>query len=173
MNTSNKTIVSKDSIVLSVDPGYERLGIAVLIKNKRGGIDILHSECFKTSAHEVFSDRLVLIGRHITKIIETYKPESLAIENLFLQNNQKTVMKVSEAKGVLLYVARIFNLSIHELSPLQIKSAVTGSGRSDKVAVQKMVHLLLPQMRKNEKIIDDEYDAVACGLAYFALEKSL
>ena len=97
----------------------------------------------------------------------------MSIENLFMQNNQKTVMKVSEARGVLLYIARVFKLSVYEFTPLQIKSAVTGSGRSDKTAVQKMVKILLPEIKNKTKIIDDEYDALACGLAYFALEKSL
>jgi crossover junction endodeoxyribonuclease RuvC len=160
-------------ILLSIDPGYERVGIAILSKNERGVIHILHSECFKTEAAKEFVDRLVLLGKHIGEIIKKYEPKTLAIENLFMQNNQKTVMKVSEARGVLLYVARVFNLSVFELTPLQIKAAVTGSGRSDKTSVQKMVKILLPEIKNKIKIIDDEYDALACGLAYFALEKSL
>lgn len=160
-------------ILLSIDPGYERIGIAVLEKNDRGVINILHSECFKTLASEQFVDRLVSIGEHVSKIITQFTPSVFAIENLFMQNNQKTVMKVSEARGVLLYVARIFKLSVFELTPLQIKAAVTGSGRSDKTSVEKMVKILLPDIKNKIKIIDDEYDALACGLAYFALEKSL
>lgn len=159
--------------ILSIDPGYERIGIAILTKNERGVISILHSECFKTSASEKFVDRLVFLGEHIKKIITEYNPTILAIENLFMQSNQKTVMKVSEARGVLLYITRVFGLSIFELTPLQIKAAVTGSGRSDKTSIQKMVKILLPEIKNKEKIIDDEYDALACGLAYFALEKSL
>ena len=169
MNTSKKI----STVILSIDPGYERLGIAVLAKNERGVIAVLHSECFKTSAEKIFFDRLVLIGDHIQKLIDTYKPFSMSIENLFMQNNQKTVMKVSEVRGVLLYIARVSGLSVFELTPLQIKAAVTGSGRSDKIAVQKMVKILLPEVKMRDKIIDDEYDALACGLAYFALEKSL
>lgn len=160
-------------IILSIDPGYERIGIAVLEKSERGVITILHSECFKTPASHEFVDRLVLIGNQVSEIIKKFNPVACAIENLFMQNNQKTVMKVSEARGVLLYVARVFKLSVYELTPLQIKSAVTGSGRSDKTSVQKMVKILLPQIKNKTKIIDDEYDALACGLAYFALEKSL
>ncbi|MES2623433.1 MAG: crossover junction endodeoxyribonuclease RuvC [Patescibacteria group bacterium] len=164
---------NQSQTILSVDPGYERLGIAVLVKNEKGTINILHSECFKTSSKEEFPDRLVQLGKRLSEIIEKFKPTTMAIENLFMQTNQKTVMKVSEARGVLLYTARVFKLSIHELTPLQIKSAVTGSGRSDKIAVQKMIMLLLPEIKNKVKAIDDEYDALACGLAYFALEKSL
>ncbi len=173
MTTLELNILKMNKIILSIDPGYERLGLAVLKKNERGVIDLLHSECFKTSAKNQFVDRLVEIGHRVNEIISEFNPTVLAIENLFLQNNQKTVMKVSETRGVLLYVARVLQLSVFELTPLQIKAAVTGSGRSDKKGMQKMVDILLPAMKKKTSLLDDEYDAVACGLAYFALEKSL
>lgn len=162
-----------NNIILSIDPGYERLGIALMSKDTHGKIELIHSECFKTSAQDVFTDRLLIIGKHITHIIETYKPICLAIENLFLQSNQKTVMKVSETRGVLLYIARSLGLRIYEFTPLQIKSIVTGSGKSDKISVQKMVTIQVPQIKNKHNIVDDEYDAIACGLVYFALEKSL
>lgn len=162
-----------EKIILSIDPGYERLGIAVLSKNPNGSINLIHSECFKTSAKLDFVDRLFLIGEHIHTIIKKYKPRVLAMENLFLQSNQKTVMKVSETRGVILYVSKKSNLNIYEFTPLQIKSIVTGSGKSDKTAIQKMVKIQVPQLKNKVNIIDDEYDAIACGLVYFALEKSL
>lgn len=162
-----------ENIILSIDPGYERLGLAILKKDSRGKIHLIHSECFKTSADLEFVDRLVLLGKHLTQIIETYTPICLSIENLFLQTNQKTVMKVSETRGVIMYVARLLGLRVYEFTPLQIKSIVTGSGKSDKIAVQKMVKIQVPDIQKKSKVLDDEYDAVACGLVYFALEKSL
>ena len=82
-------------------------------------------------------------------------------------------MKVSETRGVIMYVARLLGLRVYEFTPLQIKSIVTGSGKSDKIAVQKMVKIQVPDIQKKSKVLDDEYDAVACGLVYFALEKSL
>lgn len=171
---NNQTDTSKISkIILSIDPGYERLGIAVLSKNARGHINLMYSECFTTDAQVDFSDRLVSIGEHIHKLIDTYSPVCLTIETLFLQNNQKTVMKVSETKGTIIYIAKKEGLQVYEFSPLQIKSVVSGSGRSDKIAVQKMVTLQVPEIKNKGHIIDDEYDAIACGLTYFALEKSL
>jgi Holliday junction resolvasome RuvABC endonuclease subunit len=62
---------------------------------------------------------------------------------------------------------------VYDFTPLQIKSAVTGSGRSDKTSVQKMVRIQISEIKNKIKILDDEYDAIACGLTYFALEKSL
>ncbi|MEK7614075.1 MAG: crossover junction endodeoxyribonuclease RuvC, partial [Patescibacteria group bacterium] len=77
-----------------------------------------------------FADRLKLIGAEVKKIIQEYKPEILAIETLFLNTNQKTVMHVAEARGVVIYEATLAGLSIFEASPPQIKMATTGYGRA-------------------------------------------
>ncbi len=164
----------KDKIILSIDPGYERLGICVLQKNfitKK--IEILHSECFKTSKDDDFKDRLLKIGLYIEDIIKKYKTEDLAIENLFMNTNQKTALKVSEVRGVLIYICKKNNMNIFEYTPLQIKSSVTGSGRSDKAVIQKMLFLILPELKKITKKIDDEYDAIACGLTHFAFVRGI
>jgi len=163
-------------IILSIDPGYERLGLCILEKDfsiSNNNIKILHSECFKTSKELDFKDRLLFIGLHVENLIKKYKPEDMAIENLFMTTNQKTAFKVSEVRGALIYICKKNNLEIKEYTPLQIKSAVTGSGRSDKNSVQKMLFLLLPELKKITKKIDDEYDAIACGLTHFAFMKRL
>jgi crossover junction endodeoxyribonuclease RuvC len=159
--------------IIAVDPGYERLGVAIMEKTVGGKIVVLHSECFKTSPKMNFSERVLLIGKFFENLIHIYKPEGLSIENLFLSNNQKTAMRVAETRGVLIYIAKKENLHIYEFTPLQIKSALTGNGKSDKVAVEKMIKIILPELRNSVGKIDDEYDAIACGLSYFALEKSL
>lgn len=167
-------IINKDKIILSIDPGYERLGICILKKDfitKK--IEILHSECFKTLKEFDFSDRLLKIGLHVEDIINKYRPEDLAIESLFVNTNQKTVSKVGEVKGTLIYICKKNNMRIFEYTPLQIKSSVTGSGHSDKTAMQKMLLLVLPELTKIDKKIDDEYDAIACGLTHFAFERGL
>ncbi len=165
--------MDKETIILSIDPGYERLGLAVLAKNSKGKIRIISSECFKTSAKKDFADRLLELGLKVESLIEMHSPTVCVMENIFIQNNQKTVMHVSEVRGALTFIAQKNKLRTYDLSPLQIKSAVTGTAKSDKQAVQKMVLLLLPELKNTTKKIDDEYDAIACGLTYFALEKSL
>lgn len=163
-------------IILAIDPGYERLGVCVLEKDyslSKDNIKILHSECFKTSKDLVFEERLFKLGQHIESLIEKFAPKDLAIENLFMNTNQKTALKVSEVKGVLIYICKNKNMKISEYTPLQIKSAITGSGRSDKISVQKMLFLILPDLKKQLKKIDDEYDAIACGLTHFALKRRL
>lgn len=153
--------------ILGIDPGFERLGVAILEKNKK--IDkerVVFSECFKTSSKLDFGERLHLIGEEVRKIIKKYKPEVLAIETLFLNTNQKTVMRVTEARGVAIYEAARAGLSVFEASPLQIKMATTGYGRADKIQVMKMVKILV-EIEKS-KTSDDELDAIAIALTAFA-----
>ncbi len=151
--------------IIAIDPGYERMGVAII--EKRGVKETLaYSECFKTSAKIPHDERLKLIGKEIETIIKKYKPEAMAIETLFFTNNQKTAMHVSEARGVMLYIASSQGLSVREFSPMAIKVAVTGYGKSEKDQVTAMVKKLI----KIDKAIkyDDEYDAIAVGLTYFA-----
>ena len=154
--------------ILGIDPGYERLGIAILEKNQKNNSkeQVIFSECFKTSAKLEFSERLKLIGEEVKKIIKEYRPEVLAIETLFLNTNQKTVMHVAEARGVVMYEASCAGLKIFEASPPQIKIATTGYGRASKEQIIKMVKILVEI--DNLKKSDDELDAIAIALTAFA-----
>lgn len=144
-------------IILGIDPGYDRVGIAV-IEDK----SLLHSECFITSPKDDFHTRLKEIGLKINEIIRQYSPKILAIESLFITKNQKTAMKVAEARGVISYEAIKADMGIHEYSPPQIKVAVTGHGSSNKSQIIKMIPLLIKM--KNKKALDDEYDAIAVAI---------
>ncbi len=150
--------------ILSIDPGYERLGVAILEKNK-GKEVLMFSECFKTSKELPFEDRLLLIGERVEEIIKHFSPVALSIENLFISNNQKTAMRVAEVRGLIIYLSKKYGLLIKELTPLQIKLAVTGDGKSTKDQMMKMVNLLVPGI--NKKSQDDEFDAIAIGLAFY------
>ena len=157
-------------IILGIDPGFERLGIAILEKEKNQKEHVVFSECFKTSAKLEFPERLQLIGEQVEKIIKKYKPDVLAIETLFLTTNHKTVMNVAEARGVVIYEAKKAGLKIFEASPPQIKIATTGYGKADKEQVMRMVKLLV-DIDKNKKS-DDELDAIAIALTGFACLRS-
>ena len=160
--------------ILGIDPGYERLGIAILEKTS-GKEKVVFSECFKTSSKLDFSERLLLIGKEIKNIIKKYKPEILAIETLFLNTNQKTAMRVSEARGVIIYEGISSQLKIFEVSPLQIKIAITGYGRADKKQILKMVEKLVDlnydKKQQESQKNDDELDAIAIALTAFAYIK--
>src|SRR3989344_4760034 len=152
--------------ILGIDPGFERLGVAVVEKEKRSKEQVIFSECFKTNSKLEFGERLRLIGEEVQKIIKKYKPEVLAIETLFLTTNHKTVMRVAEARGVILYEAARQGLAAFEASTPQIKVAVAGHGGADKAQIIKMVKMLV---RVDEsKKSDDELDAIAIALTAFA-----
>ncbi len=153
--------------ILGIDPGFERLGIAVLEKSKGEKHEqVIFSECFKTSVKLEFSERLKLIGEEVQRVIKKYKPEVLAIETLFLTTNHKTVMHVAEARGVVIYEASCAGLKVFEASPPQIKIATTGYGRADKAQIIKMVKILVDIDKS--KASDDELDAIAIALTAFA-----
>jgi crossover junction endodeoxyribonuclease RuvC len=159
---------------LSIDPGYERLGIAIIEKTNEPGAHekLLFSECFKTSPKDPHPDRLAQIQNRIFEIIDEFTPETLAIETLFFNANVKTALLVAEARGTILASARSKGLEIFEYSPQQIKTSVTGDGRSDKTSVIKMIPLLIKIVDESgtskEIKHDDEYDAIAAGLCFFA-----
>lgn len=157
--------------ILAIDPGFERIGIAILDKTLKPKHTLVYSACFKTSALIPFHSRLTLIGNEVERIIKKYKPEALAIEKLYFTTNQKTVMGVSEARGVIIYSASRNNLLIFEYTPPQIKVAVTGYGKSTKDGVMSMVPKLINMETKTNS--DDELDAIAIGITCLACEKDL
>ncbi len=161
--------------IIAIDPGYERLGIAVIEKDtKKTGIrgtkeTLLFSECFKTNPKLPHFERLGLIGGEISRIITEWGPGAMCLETLFFSVNQKTVMTVAEARGVILFQASKHGLQVYEYGPGQIKLAVTGYGKSDKSAMMDMIPRLITI---NKEIAhDDEYDAIAVGLTCFAIER--
>ena len=156
-------------ILLSIDPGFERLGLAIIQKEGRDKETLLYSECFKTSAKLPHQERLRLIGNKIEDLIKEYKPMELATEKLFLTSNQKTVIPVAEARGVILYIAGLHNMKVSEYSPPEIKVAVTGYGRSDKQQIMAMVPRLITVTKTIKS--DDEFDAIAIGLTHCAISR--
>jgi len=155
--------------ILGIDPGFERLGIAVLEKTKGQKEQVIFSECFKTSSKLDFSERLKLIGEEVKRVIKKYKPEVLAIETLFLTTNHKTVMHVAEARGVVVYECAKVGMKIFEASPPQIKIATTGYGKASKEQIIKMVKILVKIDESKTTATagqesDDELDAIAIAL---------
>jgi crossover junction endodeoxyribonuclease RuvC len=166
--------------ILGIDPGYDRLGIAVVERSAsgRGPETLIYSDCYTTSPKEDFYVRLGQVGKEVHRIITEYKPDALAIETLFITKNQKTAMHVAETRGVIAYEAVQAGIPIFEYNPGQIKIAVTGHGASDKTQVMKMIPLLVKidltdKKNSSKKGIDDEYDAIAVALTCLAHEKSL
>ncbi len=150
--------------ILAIDPGYDRLGIAV-VEGDPSRPSLLWSDCIlpDKGAHE---ERLACVSRAVTDAIAEYAPNALAIETLFFSINKKTALGVAEARGAILAAAGLTSLSVIECSPQQVKLAVTGHGGADKTAVARMIPKLLSLPKR--KRLDDELDAIAIGITALA-----
>ena len=153
-----------DMRVLAIDPGYDRLGIAVLEGNASKPT-LVWSDCIEPEKGSV-EKRLAVVLQAVTNAIHTYIPDVLGIETLFFGINKKTALGVAEARGVVLAAAGSACLPIIECSPQQVKIAVTGYGGADKTAVAAMIPRLVLLSKK--KRLDDEFDAIAIGIAALA-----
>lgn len=152
--------------ILGIDPGFDRLGVCIL--DKTGSKETLvFSTCITTSKKDAFSKRLFEAGRQLEEIIATHKPQELAIETLFFTTNQKTIITVSEIRGVCLYVAEAFKLAVYEYSPAHIKLAIAGYGKATKEDVSVMVSRIL-KIDVGKAALDDEVDAIAVALTHSA-----
>lgn len=154
--------------VLGIDPGYDRMGVAIIEKQTNQEI-LLFSTCLSTNPKDDFCDRLLSLGLDLEKIIKSWKPNALATEKLFITNNQKTATNVAEVRGMVGYIARRAGLTIAEYTPLQIKLAVTGYGKATKNQVTDMIGKLV-KMDKTTRL-DDEYDAIGIALTHLACAK--
>jgi crossover junction endodeoxyribonuclease RuvC len=155
--------------ILGIDPGYDRCGIAIIEKPIKGKETLLFSSCIVTSPKDSIYERLKKIGEIIAETIDTHKPDALAIETLFITKNQKTAMRVSEARGIIIYQALERNIPVFEYAPMQIKMAITSDGSSDKSRIMKMIPLLVDLSKISKKALDDEYDAIAVALTHSAI----
>ena len=151
--------------ILAIDPGFDRIGVAVMERNNREVV--VYSSCITTDRSASFAERLLSIESALEKIIATYAPTLCAVEDLFFTTNKTTAIRVAEARGVIIATAARSGLAVKDVSPLQVKMAVTGYGKADKRQVELMVRktVTLPEGRK----YDDELDAIAVGVTALAL----
>lgn len=151
--------------ILAIDPGYDRMGVAILEGDPSRPI-LITSDCI-VPPKGTPSTRLAHLQQRITYYLDTYAPEALGIESLFFSKNVTTALGVAEARGVVLAACGIANIPTIECSPQQVKLSTTGHGGADKKAVTAMIPRLisLPPKRR----LDDELDAIAVGITALAI----
>ncbi len=150
-------------IILGIDPGLAIIGWGVVDYNG-SKFRVLGYGSLQTPAGMKTEDRLCAIYQGMLKLIDTYNPEQMAIEELFFNTNITTGIRVAEARGVILLAGRQKNLSLFEYTPLQVKQAVAGYGRADKKQVISMVTSLL-HLKEPPKP-DDTADALAIAVCH-------
>lgn len=155
--------------ILGIDPGLGRMGWGII--ESRGGakVTVFGYGCIETEPNSEVSGRLFALHDEVSRIIDEYKPEVLAIEDLFFAKNVSTAFAVGQARGVVLLAASQKNISIAVYTPLQVKSAVTGYGKADKKQVGQMVKLQL-RLKEVPKP-DDTADALAIALTHAVSKK--
>ena len=149
--------------ILGIDPGMAIVGYGLLEVNSNN-IQLITSGSIQTDKKLDDSKRLLEIYNDLSQIVEKYSPDCASVEQLFFFKNQKTIIPVAEARGVIVLTCKECGLDVYEYTPLQIKQALTGVGRAEKQQVQFMVKTLLG-LEKIPKP-DDAADAVAAALCH-------
>lgn len=156
-------------IIVGFDPGLATLGYGVIKKELKKKPEMVDYGIISTPKDMNLPDRLTLIEKGVKQVIEKFRPDEIAIEELFFAKNVKTGIAVAHARGVLLLTATKECCKIFEYTPLQIKQALTGYGRADKPQMQKMVKTLLGL--KAIPRPDDAADALAVALTHAQTNK--
>src|SRR5690625_95509 len=150
-------------IILGIDPGIAIVGYG-LIECRGNSFKAIEYGTIVTDSKLLFPDRLKIVYDKLGEIIDEYKPDDMAIEELFFNKNIKTAIKVGQARGVEILAGVNKGLDIYEYTPLQIKQAIVGYGRAEKRQVQEMVKLLL-NLKEIPKP-DDAADALAVAICH-------
>jgi crossover junction endodeoxyribonuclease RuvC len=149
-------------IILGIDPGSRITGYGIISKQGNRLIHIDNGAIFTQSAKD-FPQRLEKIFHGLAGIIAQYRPEAVAIENVFVAKNAQSALKLGQARGAAIVAAVCVGLPVHEYTAMQVKQAVVGSGRAEKLQVQHMIKALLnlPEVAQ-----EDASDALAVAVCH-------
>ena len=150
-------------IILGIDPGIAIVGYGVLEYTK-GKFRTIAMGSIETPAGIDVEKRLRMVYDDMCEILDTYRPDEMAIEELFFNTNQKTAIAVAEARGVILLSAVQRGVPISEYTPLQVKQSVVGYGRAEKKQVIALVKMILGM--ENGPKLDDTADALALAICH-------
>lgn len=150
-------------IIVGLDPGIAILGYGV-IEYKGNKFKVIDYGAITTEPKYSFPNRLKILYSELGSLLDKYKPDAVAIEELFFNKNVKTAINVGQARGVQVLAAVNRGIDIYEYTPLQVKQGVVGYGRAEKKQVQEMVKILLNL--KSRPKPDDVADALAVGICH-------
>ena len=150
-------------IILGIDPGLATTGYGV-VEKKGNSFKLIEYSTIITSSDKNDVDRLSVLYEELLSLIDKFKPEQIAVEELFFNKNVKTAIRVGQARGVILLAGSQQGIEVAEYTPLQVKQAVVGYGRASKKQVQQMVKALL-NLKEIPKP-DDAADALAISICH-------
>ena len=149
--------------ILGIDPGMAIVGYS-LIDFDGENVKLLTSGAIRTPKEKTESQRLLEIFEDITTIVERYKPDIASVEKLFFFKNQKTVMPVAAARGVIMMALEKCGVKAYEYTPMEVKQTLTGYGRADKKEVEQMVQICLEGCELPK--LDDTVDSIAIAICH-------
>lgn len=156
--------------ILGIDPGMAIVGYSVLDFDGTN-FELMHSGSIKTDANLSDSQRLLEIFNDMCTIVERYKPDIASVEKLFFFKNQKTIIPVAEARGVIITALEKYGIPSFEYTPMEVKQTLTGYGRAEKKEVEQMVKLTL-NMESLPKL-DDTVDSMAIAICHTRQHKEI
>jgi crossover junction endodeoxyribonuclease RuvC len=151
-------------VVLGVDPSISSTGWAVLKVTNGGGVEYVDSGIIKTDPKLEHIERYSIIFHSIKNIANLHKPNIVGVEEIFVNSNSLSSLKLATARGVIMAALIDTGCNIKEYSPAFIKKTITGSGSADKTQVHKMLQMLLPQIANTKFSSADQTDAIAIAL---------
>lgn len=149
--------------ILGLDPSLSSTGWGIIeVENNR--LRYVADGFIPTSPKMPLSDRLAIIHKTLAQVIELYKPAEAAIEQVFLNDNPHSTIKLGMARGVVMLAPALYDIPVAEYEPNKIKKAVVGVGKADKYQVETMVKILLPGCKPKN---NDSSDALAMAICHY------
>ena len=149
--------------ILGIDPGMAIVGYG-MIRQDKDNIELLTSGSIQTDKKLDDSKRLLEIYNDLSQVVEKYQPDCASVEQLFFFKNQKTIIPVAEARGVILTVLEKYGIPTYSYTPMEVKQVLTGYGRADKKEVEQMVRITLRAQELPK--LDDTVDAIAIAICH-------
>lgn len=150
--------------IIGIDPGIQITGYCVMDVLDKDSYEIISTGSIQTNKNDKTPKRLLEIYNDVITICKTYEPDVASIEQLFFFKNQKTIIPVAEARGVILAALEDCKIEVFEYTPMVVKQVLTGSGRADKKLVENMVRRTVEV--KEEVKLDDTIDAIAIAICH-------
>lgn len=155
--------------VMGIDPGSLCTGYGI-VEETGGNLTSVHFGSISSKSKNPFADRLKIIYDGLAAVIEEYRPDAVAVEDVFFSVNAKSTIKLGQTRGVALLAAAKADIKLAEYTPLEVKQSVVGYGRADKYQVRNMVTALLKLKQKPEPL--DASDALAIAICHLHSHKA-
>lgn len=151
-------------LVIGIDPGTARTGYGIVRQSEDGSLTAVEFGVIITDSEQALPQRLLLISKNLADLLLRHRPDSGAMEKLFIREHVNTALSVGQASGVALLTLAEADVPAYEYSPLEVKQAICGYGRADKTQVQEMVKALLGLEERPSP--DDAADALAVAICH-------